>query len=127
VPQVFARFRVTVHIPRQPYVKVLPGIPTIRPFEALACGIPLICSPWQDVEELFTPGTDFLIARHGREMRRHIRALLHDTAMAQEMAAHGRQTILRRHTCAHRVDELLGIWADLSRKPAAAFSHQTVS
>jgi spore maturation protein CgeB len=127
VPQVFARSRVTVHIPRRPYVQALPGIPTIRPFEALACGIPLVCSPWRDVEGLFTPGTDFLIARHGREMTRHLRALLHDPEMAQEMAAHGRQTVLQRHTCAHRVDELLDIWADLSRKPAAALSRQTVS
>ena len=124
VPQVFARFRVTVHIPRRPYVQALPGIPTIRPFEALACGIPLVCSPWQDVEGLFTPGTDFLLARHGREMTRHIRALLHDPQMAQEITAHGRQTVLQRHTCAHRVDELLDIWADLSRKHAAALSRQ---
>jgi spore maturation protein CgeB len=65
------------------------------------------------VEGLFTPGTDFLIARHGREMTRHIRALLQDSAMAQEMAAHGRQTVLQRHTCAHRVDELLGIWREV--------------
>ena len=42
VPSVFARFRVTVHVPRRPYVEALPGIPTIRPFEALACGIPLV-------------------------------------------------------------------------------------
>ena len=40
VPGVFARHRVTVHVPRRPYVDALPGIPTIRPFEALACGIP---------------------------------------------------------------------------------------
>ncbi len=44
-PAAFARFRVTVHIPRRPYVAALPGIPTIRVFEALACGIPLICAP----------------------------------------------------------------------------------
>ena len=25
-----------------------PGIPTIRVFEALACGIPLVCAPWDD-------------------------------------------------------------------------------
>jgi hypothetical protein len=31
---------------------------------------------------------------------------------------------LQRHTCAHRVDELLDIWADLSRQRAAALSHQ---
>ena len=46
-PQTFARFRVTVHVPRRPYVAALPGIPTIRPFEALACGIPLISAPWE--------------------------------------------------------------------------------
>ncbi len=56
VPEVFSRFRVTVHIPRAPYRSVLPGIPTIRVFEALACGIPLISAPWEDRENLFTPG-----------------------------------------------------------------------
>ncbi|MCR6655870.1 MAG: glycosyltransferase [Opitutus sp.] len=58
-PKIFAQFKVTVHVPRRPYVKALPGIPTIRPFEALACGIPLVCSPWRDAEHLFTPGEDF--------------------------------------------------------------------
>jgi len=44
VPRVFSRYRVTIHIPRRPYAAALPGIPTIRPFEALACGIPLVLS-----------------------------------------------------------------------------------
>lgn len=56
-PQAFARFRFTVHIPRRPHVLALPGIPTIRPFEAMACGIPLICSPWEDSENLFPART----------------------------------------------------------------------
>jgi spore maturation protein CgeB len=47
-PQVFARFRVTVHVPRRPYAAALPGIPTIRVFEALACGIPLVSAPWDE-------------------------------------------------------------------------------
>jgi spore maturation protein CgeB len=114
VPQVFAQFKVTVHIPRRPYVKALPGIPTIRPFEALACGIPLVCSPWEDVEHLFTPGEDFLVARSGREMQRHLYALLHDGEMARILTAHGRRTILQRHTCAHRIDEFMGICEELS-------------
>ena len=46
VPGLFARHRLTVHVPRRPYAQKLPGIPTIRPFEAMACGIPLICAPW---------------------------------------------------------------------------------
>ncbi len=113
VPAVFSRFRVTVHIPRRPYVQVLPGIPTIRPFEALACGIPLVSAPWQDVEGLFTAGKDFLIARNGDEMKRHLRAILEDAALAQSLAEHGRRTILERHTCAHRVNELLAIYQEL--------------
>jgi len=113
VPEVFASARVTLHIPRRPYVKELPGIPTIRPFEALACGIPLICSPWHDTEHLFTPGKDFLIARDGDEMRQLIQKVLSEPAFAEELAINGLARIRERHTCAHRVDELLGIYAEL--------------
>ncbi len=60
VPEVFSRYRLTIHVPRKPYVEALPGIPTIRPFEALACGIPLLSAPWHDAEHLFRPGADFL-------------------------------------------------------------------
>jgi spore maturation protein CgeB len=73
VPEVFAQHRVTVHVPRRPYVEALPGIPTIRPFEGLA----------------------------------------------RELALHGRETILARHTCAHRVDALLGILAELGVREEA--------
>lgn len=109
VPEIFARYKLTLHVPRRPYVEQLHGIPTIRPFEALACGIPLICSPWNDAEHLFTPGRDFLVARDGSEMQKHIRALLADKQMAREIAAHGLETIRARHTCAHRLDELMRI------------------
>lgn len=119
-PQVFARHRVTVHVPRRPYVQALPGIPTIRVFEALACGIPLVSAPWDDCEGLFEPGADFLVARHGREMREHLRAVLHEPPLAAALAAHGLRTILARHTCAHRVDELLAIHAELA--PASALT-----
>ena len=49
-PQIFARALATVHVPRRFYVEALPGIPTIRVFEALACGIPLVSAPWDDAE-----------------------------------------------------------------------------
>jgi len=113
VPEVFASAHVTLHIPRRPYVKELPGIPTIRPFEALACGIPLICSPWHDTEHLFTPGKDFLIAHNGKEMKQLIQKVLDDPAFAEELAINGLATIRQRHTCAHRVDELIEIYAEL--------------
>jgi spore maturation protein CgeB len=113
VPEVFAHYKVTVHIPRRPYVMALPGIPTIRPFEALACGIPLISSPWEDMEGLFTQGKDFLVARDGKEMRMRLNDVIHDDQLARELALHGRQTILNRHTCSHRVDELFAICQEL--------------
>jgi spore maturation protein CgeB len=113
-PAVFARYAVTVHVPRRPYVQALPGIPTIRVFEALACGIPLVSAPWDDCEGLFEPGADFLVARDGAEMRAHLRDVLADAGLARDLADHGRRTILARHTCTHRVDELLAIYAELN-------------
>jgi spore maturation protein CgeB len=114
VPQAFAAARATVHVPRQPYAKALPGIPTIRVFEALACGIPLVSAPWEDVEGLFTPGEDFLMASDGTSMRKALVAVLRDPDLAAELAARGRRTIEERHSCAHRVDELLAICATLA-------------
>jgi spore maturation protein CgeB len=51
-------------------------------------------------------------------MRRHLTDILHDQALAQTLAANGTQAIRARHTCAHRVDELLDIQARLSSLPA---------
>jgi spore maturation protein CgeB len=119
-PHAFSRARVTVHVPRRPYVQALPGIPTIRVFEALACGIPLVSAPWWDAEGLFKPGCDFLIARTGEEMQRMLGVLLGDDQLRRELAEHGRRTVLARHTCAHRVDELLIICRELGLDTRAA-------
>ncbi len=113
-PAAFAAHAVTVHVPRRPYVEALPGIPTIRPFEAMACGIPLVSAPWNDAEGLFSPGDDFLIARSRDEMVAHLRSVLSDRALADGLAGRARATILARHTCAHRVDQLLEIHAGIA-------------
>jgi spore maturation protein CgeB len=118
VPAVFGRYRATIHVPRRPYVQSLPGIPTIRPFEALACGIPLLTSPWHDTEHLFTPGDDFLVARNGSAMTRLLRAVIEDRALATTIATHGRETVLARHTCRHRADELFAILTELGNRRA---------
>ncbi|HEX5934527.1 MAG TPA: glycosyltransferase, partial [Pseudorhizobium sp.] len=97
-PAVFARHKVTVHIPRRPYVESLPGIPTIRVFEALACGIPLISAPWDDAEQLFRPGLDFLSVRNGEEMKQCLRRVLEDPQLARELATSGLERIRARHT-----------------------------
>jgi spore maturation protein CgeB len=65
---------------------------------------------------LFQPGQDFLMARNRTEMRDHLRALCADPELRTEIAAHGLNTVRARHTCAHRVDELLGICARLAAR-----------
>lgn len=112
-PEIFAHALATVHVPRRYYATILPGIPTIRVFEALACGIPLVSAPWDDAEHLFRPGEDYLVARDGAEMTRHMTALRDDPALRRSLVEHGLETIRARHTCAHRVDELLAIVAAL--------------
>ena len=107
-PKAFARARVTVHVPRGPYVEALPGIPTIRVFEALACGIPLVSAPWEDTEGLFPAGA-YLSARNSDEMTAGLSLVLRDQAFATDMVRTGLRAIQSRHTCRHRVEELLGL------------------
>jgi spore maturation protein CgeB len=116
VPEAFARYLATVHVPRRFYVDLLPGIPTIRVFEALACGIPLVSAPWRDSEGLFHPGQDYLLARDEAEMLRHLEALRHDAGLRASLVAGGLERIRTRHSCAHRVQELLGILASLRQR-----------
>jgi spore maturation protein CgeB len=118
VPEAFARRLATVHVPRRAYVEQLPGIPTIRVFEALACGIPLVSAPWRDDEGLFRPGEDFLFAADGEVMTDHLRALAADPDLRRGLAESGLETIRARHTCAHRAAELMAVVERLSPAPA---------
>lgn len=113
-PAVYARSAITVHIPRQQYSQIMVGIPTIRVFEALACGIPLVSAPWQDTEELFRAG-DFRMVESGSAMRDSLHLLLTNPSAAQEQAERGLETVLARHTCVHRAEELTAICEELLR------------
>jgi spore maturation protein CgeB len=121
-PEVFSKFRFTAHVPRRPYVQSLPGIPTIRPFEALACGIPMISAPWNDAEHLFTPGKDFLTASNKSTMIQQIERVLSDDGLVTEVTESGLSTIVSRHTCAHRVDELYAVCRELGVHNISSYS-----
>lgn len=110
VPEVFAQYRVTLHVPRRYYTKILPGIPTIRPFEAMACGIPLISAPWKDAEDLFRGEEDFAMVYSGEEMTKKLQQVLSDPAYAENLALSARRTIIQRHSCRHRATELMAIY-----------------
>lgn len=111
-PRVYADARITVHIPRRQYAETMRGIPTIRVFEALACGIPLLSAPWEDCEHLFRQD-DFRSVRNGAEMKEAITELLADEHAAEQQAARGLESIRARHTCRHRAEELTTICEEL--------------
>jgi spore maturation protein CgeB len=109
VPRVYSAARTVLHVPRRQYVELLPGTPTIRVFEALACGACLISLPWNDTDRLFEVGRDYAVAHSPAEMRELIEWLCADDSARDAIARRGRETILARHTCAHRANELLQV------------------
>lgn len=108
VPEVFAAAAATLHVPRRAYVEALRGIPTIRVFEALACGIPLVSAPWLDTEGLFRPG-DYVAVDSPAAMAEALHRFATDGEARARQAERGLETILARHTCGHRAEELLEI------------------
>lgn len=112
-PSVYGRSKLTMHVPRKQYTNGLSGIPTIRVFETLACGVPLLCSPWEDVENLFRPGQDYVCLRDGEAMKAQVEEMLHDDRARAQMAANGLETIRKRHTCDHRAEQLAEICREM--------------
>ncbi|MCU1296251.1 MAG: glycosyl transferase, group 1 [Acidobacteriaceae bacterium] len=114
-PRVYARSVLSLHVPRKFYANGLSGIPTIRMFEVMACGSPLICSPWTDSEKLFRPSEDYVCVPDRRSVAATIQHLLRDETAREQLANNGLETIRKRHTCAHRAQELVEICGELGR------------
>jgi len=105
----YARSTISLHVPRRFYANGLSGVPTIRVFEALAAGSPLVCAPWNDAEGLFRPGQDYICVDDSQSMIAELKHLLRDDRARQQIADSGLETIRARHTCAHRAQQLLEI------------------
>ncbi len=114
-PDTYSRSLLTLHIPRRYYANGLSGIPTIRMFEAFACGVPLVCSPWTDQECLFRANEDYLCVSDGRQMQAEIAWLISDPEARCQMATHAFETVLSRHTCLHRARQFEEICQELSK------------
>lgn len=69
----------------------------------------MVSARWQDTEGLFRVGKDFLFAENGKEMRSRLNSLLTDLTLVNQVVENGLETIRNKHTCGHRVDQLLGI------------------
>ena len=78
--------------------------PSVRLFEAAACGTPIISDYWDGLDEFFEPGLDILIARSADHAVEYLRDIPDGERAA--IGARGRTRVLARHTAAHRAAEL---------------------
>jgi spore maturation protein CgeB len=118
-PGAYAQSKLALHLPRSPYANALGGIPTIRVFEALACGSTLLCSPWTDTEKLFRAGQDFITVEDGVAMKAQISRLLSDDDARRQIGESGLKSVTERHTTMHRAEQLTGIIAEMKKAVAA--------
>jgi spore maturation protein CgeB len=78
--------------------------PSVRLFEAAACGAAMISDRWPGIEHFFTPGEEILLPESTEEVIEILRATRDDDRRALGLAA--RERILAEHTAAHRAEEL---------------------
>ena len=80
--------------------------PSVRLFEAAACGVPIVSDWWAGLDTFFTPGEEILVAEGGDDTLRYLRDTPADRRRAIGDAA--KRKVLARHTAAHRAAELEG-------------------
>jgi spore maturation protein CgeB len=78
--------------------------PSVRLFEAAACGTPIISDEWPGLETFFEPGRELLVARTAAEVLDLLRETPRPAAIRVGAAARAR--VLACHTAAHRAQEL---------------------
>jgi spore maturation protein CgeB len=77
--------------------------PSVRLFEAAACGVPIISDWWDGLDSLFEPDREMLIAESSADVLRYLRMKEDDR---RAIAKHARERVLEEHTAAHRAVEV---------------------
>lgn len=114
----YNRLRYTLNITRRDMVAA--GFsPSVRLFEAAACGTPIISDAWPGLEGLLTPGSEILLSKGPSETLQYLRELGEEDRRA--LAARARARVLGAHTSAHRALEFEAAVAEAGA-PAAAGS-----
>jgi spore maturation protein CgeB len=84
--------------------------PSVRLFEAAACGTPIITDEWPGLEEFFKPSRDILVTRSAEETLAYVRGIPERERCA--LAQRARARVLGAHTAAHRAEEFEGYVAE---------------
>lgn len=78
--------------------------PSVRLFEAAACGVPIISDWWEGLDTLLTPNDEILVARNAGDVLQHLAQI--DEKKRRAIGERARRKILSAHTAAHRAAEL---------------------
>jgi spore maturation protein CgeB len=112
----YNRQRFTLNVTRADMVRA-GWSPSVRLFEAAACGTPIVSDRWEGIETLLAPGSEIFLPESAGDVLQ----LLHDLPEHERIAAgeRARTRILLEHTAAHRAAELEGYAMALGAKVAA--------
>jgi len=100
----YTRQRFTLNLTRA-QMRAAGWSPSVRLFEAAACGVPIISDHWEGIEEFFAPGSELLIAENAGDTLRWLRELPEAERIA--IGTRGRARVLVAHTARHRAEELI--------------------
>ena len=102
-PRFYARQRFTLNATRAD-MRALGFSPSVRLFEAAACGAPIMSDRWPGIETIFAPSSEILLASRPEEVIEILRDLPEERRLS--IAEQARQRILREHTPDHRARQL---------------------
>ena len=85
-------------------MKSLGFSPSVRLFEATACGTPLISDDWPGIETVFSPGSEILVASGARDVVQILSEIPDDRRLT--IASNARARLFKEHTPAHRARQL---------------------
>lgn len=105
----YNRSRFTLNITRRDMIDAGYS-PSVRLFEAAACGTPIISDRWHGLNTLFVLGQEILLADTAADVLGYLRDL--PEADRQRIAERGRERVLGSHTSTHRAIELEGYVAE---------------
>jgi spore maturation protein CgeB len=92
--------------------------PSVRLFEAAACGVPVISDRWEGLDAIFRPGEEILVADGPGDVVRILTEV--DDATRRGIGERARRRVLAEHTAARRVEQLLEEVATVLRAPRRA-------
>jgi spore maturation protein CgeB len=99
----YNRQRFTLNITRADMV--LAGwSPSVRLFEAAACGTPIISDWWEGLDTLFAPGEEIVIASSGADILSALQGM--SEGDRNRLGRRARERVLEGHTAAQRSREL---------------------